>query len=391
MHAMRSAAVVGTSFSGLLSRMGVLNSTQEMDEFPREENKERGWMDWILRRALAMCKKMLVAGIVISSAPIVLPPLVVASALGFIVSLPYGMILASYTWSEKLLNKLLPGTSRDLLKEDGYELVYREAEEDYEFGGVLGMDEVQEMKSDETKEDIEARNIPSEEPRDEVIQGLILTVEANEGCLCDSGEVDASFKMTHVVNGEDLASTNDKMLDNGVSGEMFAETDMKSNGRKGKKKGRKKERASDKKLPKAGDDSKEIKSRHVKSAAAGADAKEDHPYYPKDEEKIKTSVSLPVHSLAGVKAPKVETNLDQKVILPSPDKDIYTEEGIWQKIDAMRRVVGYKAARQASCMEELRALYLFTGVEPPASFKDASDLKEVKEKLHFLLSVVGVE
>lgn len=73
------------------------------------------------------------------------------------------------------------------------------------------------------------------------------------------------------------------------------------------------------------------------------------------------------------------------------DQEIHEEEKIWQKIEAMRKIVGYKAKLRASCIEELKALYLFTGIEPPASFKDTSDLVEVNNKLRFLMSVVGVK
>lgn len=70
---------------------------------------------------------------------------------------------------------------------------------------------------------------------------------------------------------------------------------------------------------------------------------------------------------------------------------LFNEEKIWERIDAMRAIVGYKATPQKMCMEELKALYIFTGVEPPALFKESSDLVEVNEKLQFLMSIVGVK
>lgn len=57
----------------------------------------------------------------------------------------------------------------------------------------------------------------------------------------------------------------------------------------------------------------------------------------------------------------------------------------------MRKIVGFKAPRKATCFEELKALYLFTGVEPPATFKDPSDIAEVDDKLRFLMSIIGVK
>ena len=68
-----------------------------------------------------------------------------------------------------------------------------------------------------------------------------------------------------------------------------------------------------------------------------------------------------------------------------------SEEKIWERIHAMRAIVGYKAPTSRTCVEELKALYMFTGVEPPSSFKDPSDLMEVSSTLQFLMSVVGVK
>lgn len=68
-----------------------------------------------------------------------------------------------------------------------------------------------------------------------------------------------------------------------------------------------------------------------------------------------------------------------------------SEEKIWERIHAMRAIVGYKAPTSRTCVEELKALYMFTGVEPPSSFKDPSDLMEVSSRLQFLMSIVGVK
>ncbi|KAJ9186096.1 hypothetical protein P3X46_005637 [Hevea brasiliensis] len=73
------------------------------------------------------------------------------------------------------------------------------------------------------------------------------------------------------------------------------------------------------------------------------------------------------------------------------DQVPYSEENIWKQIDAMRTILGYTAARHRTCIEEVKALYIFTGVEPPASFKDSSDLVEVGDRLRFLMSIVGVK
>ena len=69
---------------------------------------------------------------------------------------------------------------------------------------------------------------------------------------------------------------------------------------------------------------------------------------------------------------------------------LYDEQGIWEQIEAVRKIVGYKATLQKTSIEELKALYIFTGVEPPASFKELSDLADVNNKLQFLKSIIGV-
>ncbi|XWS58805.1 hypothetical protein CRYUN_Cryun08bG0065100 [Craigia yunnanensis] len=70
---------------------------------------------------------------------------------------------------------------------------------------------------------------------------------------------------------------------------------------------------------------------------------------------------------------------------------LYSEEKIWEQINALRTIVGYKAARQETYIEELKALYLLTGIEPPASLNNTCDLVEFNDKLRFLMSVVGVK
>ena len=65
-------------------------------------------VSWILEKGLNLGKKIVVTGVVISSAPLVLPLLVVISALGFAVSVPFGLVFASHACTEKLMSKLLP-------------------------------------------------------------------------------------------------------------------------------------------------------------------------------------------------------------------------------------------------------------------------------------------
>ena len=77
-----------------------------IEECSSKENS--GKFRWILNKGLTVGKKMLLTGFVISSAPIVLPPLAVVSIIGFACSVPYGLFLASYACTNKLMSKLLP-------------------------------------------------------------------------------------------------------------------------------------------------------------------------------------------------------------------------------------------------------------------------------------------
>ncbi|KAH0695174.1 hypothetical protein KY285_022271 [Solanum tuberosum] len=74
-----------------------------------------------------------------------------------------------------------------------------------------------------------------------------------------------------------------------------------------------------------------------------------------------------------------------------PAKEFCSEEKIWEKMNAMRTIVGYTAATQPLLVDELKALYIFTGVEPPSTFHNPSTLEEVNDKLQFLMSIVGIK
>lgn len=80
------------------------------------ESNYGGKVSWILNKGVGLGKKVLVAGFLISSAPLVLPGLLIVSAIGFAVSIPSGIILASYACAEKLMSKLLPRPAPLLLK-----------------------------------------------------------------------------------------------------------------------------------------------------------------------------------------------------------------------------------------------------------------------------------
>ncbi|KAI4350149.1 hypothetical protein L6164_010658 [Bauhinia variegata] len=105
------------------SNAGYILKLNQWVEEPAEEWNSKGnsseanggKMNWMLNGGLNLGKQILVAGFVASSAPVVVPPLVVVSAIRLAASVPYGLFLASHACTEKLVSKLLPRPSSPLL------------------------------------------------------------------------------------------------------------------------------------------------------------------------------------------------------------------------------------------------------------------------------------
>ncbi|KAB1212790.1 hypothetical protein CJ030_MR5G011890 [Morella rubra] len=85
----------------------------EIEEYSSEASG--GKVSWIWNKGLMLGKKILITGIIISSTPLFLPPLLAISAIGIAASVPSGFFLASFACSEKLMSKLLPGPAPLLL------------------------------------------------------------------------------------------------------------------------------------------------------------------------------------------------------------------------------------------------------------------------------------
>ncbi|TKY52047.1 hypothetical protein E2542_SST23567 [Spatholobus suberectus] len=86
-----------------------------------------------------------------------------------------------------------------------------------------------------------------------------------------------------------------------------------------------------------------------------------------------------------------ECSSGENMTCPSQEV-VFHEENIWKQIEVIRKIVGYEGTKQASCADELKALYIFTGVEPPSSLNEnSSDPAEIEEKLHFLMSIIGIK
>jgi hypothetical protein len=84
-------------------------------------------------------------------------------------------------------------------------------------------------------------------------------------------------------------------------------------------------------------------------------------------------------------------NYDPNFYLCKIGQEFYTKKELWGQLRALRTIVGYRAAIAKTVPGELRALYVFTGVELPSTARDASELLDLNYKLQFLKSVIGVK
>lgn len=100
-------------------------------------------ISWIWSKAVSVGKKVLTAGVVVSSAPLLIPPLVVASTIAFISSVPFCLFLANYACTQKVMRTLLPPNEETSgIEKDEYSF-----DEDVKLGhGAIVMAEFDEAK-----------------------------------------------------------------------------------------------------------------------------------------------------------------------------------------------------------------------------------------------------
>lgn len=79
-----------------------------MEEYQSNESEDK--RSWIWSKALSVGKKVLTAGVVVSSAPLLVPSLFVASTIAFLSSVPFCFFLANYACTQKVMSTLLPDT-----------------------------------------------------------------------------------------------------------------------------------------------------------------------------------------------------------------------------------------------------------------------------------------
>ncbi|KAL1201057.1 hypothetical protein V5N11_022579 [Cardamine amara subsp. amara] len=272
-------------------------------------------MGWIWSKGISVGKKVLAATCVLSSAPFIVPPLIVALTIALISSLPYCIFLASYVCTEKLMRKLLPPSA---------------------FGG---------------KCDHKIILLPNKIGHGDVYYQGMARVAMSEPI----------FVQTPVIafeEDEDMEKESKSLLerirdDRGISENIFKEEDKDS-----------------------------IVSNDTKSKKVGAGVEDltglKQVSRTRHEEKVESTTT------------KASRGKDMG---KSSNEVLYNEEQIWEKMEALRKVVGYSIARSTTYSEELKALYVFMGVELPTSMleKENQDIAKVSERLCFLMSVIGIK
>ncbi|XP_077229495.1 uncharacterized protein LOC143862352 [Tasmannia lanceolata] len=303
------------------------NSTS-ITEFKNEPCEKLGLGFEIWNKGLRLGKKMVIAGAAISSAPIVLPPLFIFSALGFTFALPFTLVFATYAFTQKMMNFFLPSSLE-------FPLLLKHGDDDKEDG-----------KSEEQYENQLEEEIKDDEEKDrgklegEMKEEKSLDREEEEsGIISVEGEMEEEKGMKREEDGSEIMEVVEVEKDDFEESRLSSEKGVFG-----------------------------IKDSSFNSVGTEGGV----------------SVEQPVSSSGSVRS------ASELEVFGAPEEGFYNEGKIWEQIGVMRTIVGYKAALHVSYIEELKALYIFTGVEPPPSIKDSSDLAEVNNKLQFLKSVVGV-
>ncbi|KAF8700693.1 hypothetical protein HU200_034042 [Digitaria exilis] len=110
-----------------------------------------------------------------------------------------------------------------------------------------------------------------------------------------------------------------------------------------------------------------------------------------DIKRVKGRPDIDQHHLETTGFEDKLTNEGLKRDVLAEDKDNYTKEQLREQLDTLRTITGYRPTTSLTLEAELAGLYIFVGVEPPASSRDDSDLTEINVKLRFLKSIIGVE
>ncbi|XP_047982934.1 cilia- and flagella-associated protein 251-like isoform X2 [Salvia hispanica] len=323
---------------------------EKQDEW--EKQKEWGWV-------MDAGKKVVMAGVIMSSAPLLLPPLLVVSALGFAVSLPSGLVLASYACTHKLMTKLLPPPPPPPPPLSDYD--FGVDDDDDGDGDSEGTTTAAEVKmSEDIKRQIEMRIelVDDELNHDRVTESL-------EGGEMSSNSSSTDTKNILVEEEEEEHQEQEKEAEEENEEQEEEAEEEKENQEQEEEAEEEKENQEQGKEEEDGD---EMEVLGVQGLV------------------LKNEIYDVNKPAVNVIDPKIDgDNLKEGNGVNGGGEEI-SEDKIWEKIDAIRVIVGFKAPKRSSYVEEVKALYLFTGIEPPPT-QDHSHLTH----LNFLMSVIGVK
>ncbi|KZV55431.1 hypothetical protein F511_35102 [Dorcoceras hygrometricum] len=426
--------------------------TQYFCSYPEEEvgdsTEKSTKMGYVLEKGLSLGKKIMVTGFVVSSVPLLLPPLLVVSALGFTFSLPFGFYYASYACTEKLMSKLLPtqvmmdSANVPLLLEGdsepeevkktatseeirGFEGLEEDVETNLPFVGGNG-DELMEKESE--KSEVNRKSVGAENPEDlgkkhgDGVRGDVTGLEESEkgGRKGIWRKLKPSRKRKAHSGGdkkvEDCSQESKVSSSDIVSSEVVAE-DNTANERV--ETPREEEQATARDCIESKGTGTGVGSLESSTEVGEVKVAEEGEGEEEEEEEEEEEVALPLkeiseydeqskiglsderkHSLdeaALVDMPELKNEETQHLERDRTVSDSESVEGpsddekIWRKIDLIRAIVGFKTPRHPSYIKELKELYAFTGIEWPPSAEEPSGLSEFNNKLRFLMSVIGVK
>lgn len=399
-------------------------------------------MGYVLDKGLSLGKKLVVTGFVVSSVPLLLPPLLVVSALGLTFSLPFGFIYASYAFTEKLMSKLLPtqviidsANVPLLIERDGGPEELKNTATVEEIRGLDDVEDVKEslpivevkddefMEKESEKQVASGESVGAENPEDldkkhqDDIRGDVTGPEETEkgGKRRIWSKLKPSKKKKAHSGGdkkvEDFSQESKPSSSDIVSPEVVAEENAAT---EIMETSREEEQTVARDSIKSKGTVTDMASLESSTAVGEVEVAEEGEEEKKQEEKpsdLKASSENNEQSKMVLSDDSIHS-LDEAALVDMPElkneeahhlegdriiSDAESVEGssedemIWRKIDLIRAIVGFKTPRHPSYFEELKELYAFTGIEWPPLVKDPSELTEFNNKLHFLMSVIGVK
>ncbi|PKA54502.1 hypothetical protein AXF42_Ash000336 [Apostasia shenzhenica] len=338
----------------------------DVEREEEEDGKEKS--DWvatggaIVRSGLWLGKKVAIAGAAITSAPVVIPPLLVLSALGLALSLPFGIFYAGYASVNTIMGALLPlpSSAKDFNGDNNREALDAIQGEEISDG------------ADREEEIGEKREIRDSERVLVVPGNEKIEIELLESEIRVEKEEEMMKAMEQSRYGAEAQEKKKKKENEppSLSSERLYMVELRGKGKiNGEIQGAEPSEG-------MGEKKEEVKEEGMGLRLTNGDAG-----------KAKRAGSMKTRQVADVVC-SLQSDVDKY-----PRKQgIQSEEQLWDQISSLRTIVGYKAILKSSLVEELRELYLFTGVQPsPSLNKDSADLGELSYSFKFLKSVVGVE